>query len=313
MRRACVIALLPLLLASARADDKPDLQKIIDAWKAREKAIESLDVRWWSKRFECGRGNLGAFVAAAVQHNAVPPVPDNTYIIQYRFLADDKNRCRFEENGQEWSPDKSAFVPRINIELFDGKTPKTFSAGGAAGFPFASIGGKSSMDVGATVWLYPLSMVFRPISKLDSVFGVIDVKQLKLNYEFAAAKQSLIALTNGQRRVYVDPIKDYVPVRYLDGQENEKNWRADISYVFDDHTQQWLSHSWTIELRDEKNNILMSESATVLGFRINEMIPDSEFDLDLSRGALVSDLTNKSEYILRQRYEEVLKREPDSK
>ena len=40
MRRACVIALLPLLLASARADDKPDLQKILDAWKAREQKVE---------------------------------------------------------------------------------------------------------------------------------------------------------------------------------------------------------------------------------------------------------------------------------
>ena len=47
MRRACVIALLPLLLASARADDKPDLQTILDAWKAREKATNSFDFRWW--------------------------------------------------------------------------------------------------------------------------------------------------------------------------------------------------------------------------------------------------------------------------
>ena len=60
MRRACVIALLPLLLASARADDKPDLQKILDAWKAREKNTQSFDFRCWAKHHESHGESLPA-------------------------------------------------------------------------------------------------------------------------------------------------------------------------------------------------------------------------------------------------------------
>ena len=70
MRRACVIVLLPLLLASARADDTPDLKTIIDVWKAREKNVESFDFRWWSKRFERGAARRPGQFAIASDHSA---------------------------------------------------------------------------------------------------------------------------------------------------------------------------------------------------------------------------------------------------
>ena len=93
MRRACVIALLPLLLASARADDKPDLQTILDAWKAREKATKSFDFRWRSERYE--NGLFASTARIAKNPNERSQIPDTTYIAKYRFLMDDHDRSPF--------------------------------------------------------------------------------------------------------------------------------------------------------------------------------------------------------------------------
>ena len=327
MRRACVIALLPLLLASARADDKPDLQKIIDAWKAREKKVESFDFRWWSKRFEDGRSNVRARAEAAIKHVAVTPIPDVTHITKYRFLMDAQGRIRFEESGKEWASDKAEIVPRTFIDIFDGKIGKMQFLGGAMGFPTAHFCGVDSHRAGKSIWLYPLIMIYRPFNQVTGVFAS---KTLTLIDKTATVENDpVIVLDHGAGEVWVDPAKDYLPVRYTERRTgfDRDRWRMELSYKHDD-ANGWVPHAWVIKMLDSLEKPQISESATVAGFSINKPIADSEFELDLSAGAYVDDQTKNELYFMMpdgthrpippgeftaKNYEELLKSEPDSK
>jgi hypothetical protein len=326
MRRACVIALLPLLLASARADDKPTLQTILDAWKAREKSIQSFDVRWWSKRFESGALNIRARVEAAERHVAIPQVPDASYIAQYRFLADENGRCRFDEKGQEWVTDKADFASNTHIDIFDGTTRKSRFTGGAPGFPIFSISNNSKNYQGKVLWVYPLTMSFRPI---DDQNGVFNSKRLTFaNETLKLQNETLFAVNDADVKIWVDPSKEFLPVRYSDAVKGQNQIQIDVAYIHDESCG-WAPHSWIIDLRDARGNLQISESATVTRFSINRPIANSEFELDdFSAGGYVDDQTKNEQYILRpdgtrraiprgkfdaNTYQELLKSEPDSK
>ena len=82
--------------------------------------------------------------------------------------------------------------------------------------------------------------------------------------------------------VWVDPAKDYLPVRWA---STSGDFRADFSYQ-SDQVFGWVPHSWTIKRLHD------SETATISQFAINKPIADSEFELELPNGALVENSSN---------------------
>jgi hypothetical protein len=321
MGRACVIALLPLLLACARADEKPDLQTIIDAWKAREQKVESFDFRWWSKRHESRDANLpGANPIGTLKDKFVPgnPIakPENDSIWRYRFVVDAGSRYLYEEFGHDWIPEKGEFVPSHSVELFDGKLLKYFYGKGRFDHPHVTIEENPKGPlVGRSTWADPIKMVFRPFSLASRTF---DPKNLVLTNETEMIDNNrVLVLGDENRTVWVDPAKDYLPVRWA---STAGDYRAEVTYQRDEVVG-WVPHSWTIKrLRD-------SETATVTQFAINKPIADSTFALDLRDGALLQNNSErpitlsiiypdgKQRLLKREEhsksFEELLKTEPD--
>jgi hypothetical protein len=282
-----------LAAAFASAEDKSsDLIRVINAWKNREKQIESFDIRWWSKRFESGSFNTGG---PAPNQAGDHPKPDQTFVVAYRYLMDGQNRIREEERGREWSNDKVEFVPREVAQIFDGTLNHTFYMKDQLGYPSLHIGGNNNDTVGKLVWLHPVNMAFRPFGKST---GIFDEKKLSLD-----DKPSVIdgvpmwALHDGERTVMVDPEKEYIPIRCTTVKAGITRWEFDISYAHDENCG-WVPQSWTIKYRGPVG-LLVSETAKVLSFSVNKQIADSEFDLDLREGAYVNDYSKKEQYILR--------------
>ena len=321
MKRACVIALLPLILASARADDKPDLQTILDAWKAREKSIQSFDVRWWSKRSENAKADANNKAAET----------DDPFINRYRFLVDARGRMKLTEVGRQWVRSKSDFAPWDTVDLFDGDHRKILATGGAADYPRVILDPMPPPD-GADTKIFlrdpralQLNMVFRP---LNGTFHVFDSAQLKLKNEMEMIGSTrTLVLDHGQGSVWVDPSKDYLPIRYTEDHQGTTIRQIEISYVYSD-VYGWVPDSWTSSRMDAARQRPMTDFAKVIEYSINKPIADSEFELDLSAGAYVTDYPAKESYILRpdgtrrrlkpgelngHNYEELLKSEPDSK
>jgi hypothetical protein len=327
MKRALAIALLPLLLASARADDKPDVQTILDAWKAREKKTESFDFRWWAKHFESSSYHLSQAANIGRPYNSTQAatIPDTTFVAEDRFLMDGRGRIRFDDKSKEWAADKADLVPRSSIDLFDGKIRQIQHYDLESGDSTLILRENKIHSGAYGAVMHPLATVYRPISIGIAGF---EAKNLTLANENATVDNKLVLVVDyGNGKVWIDPNKDYLPVRYTIEDKGVTYWRTEITYTRDDD-HGWLPQSWTVEALDKSGKIQISEIARVVQFSINKPIADFEFELKLSGGALVYDLINKSEYILRpdgtrseldpgkfngHNLQELLKSEPDSK
>jgi hypothetical protein len=291
-----------LLLAGpprlASADDAAaTLDTITSAWNARQTSVESFDFEWWVKRFESGEWNPRVRLEAAKNHAESAPPPDATFIATYRYAMDARGRIRMEYKGKEWSIDKSEFVSKHYVEIFDGNIRKSHFLESALGHPSASLGGfNNNNTVGKLVWLHPVNMVYRPF---DKATGIFDSKKLELMHESPASESGpLMVLGFGEGDVWVDPNRDYLPVRYIVLRDGVKTWQMDLSFNRDERDG-WAPNSWTIDELDRDGKSRVSESAKVLKFSINKPIADSEFELDLSAGAYVNDVSAKQVYIAR--------------
>jgi len=301
-RNLLAASLLPLSLSllarpSVIADDAPaTVDTITSAWNARQASIESFDFEWWVKRFESGEWNPAVRLDAARKHVEAVPPPDTTFIATYRYVMD-RGRIRMEYKGKEWSTDKSEFVPKHYVEIFDGNIRKSHFLESASGFPSASLGGfNNNNTVGKLVWLHPLNMVYRPF---DKAAGIFDSKKLSLKQEMSASESGpVMVLGHGEGDVWVDPKRDYLPIRYIVLRDGVKVWQMDLSFNHDERDG-WVPNSWTINQLDRDGKARASESAKVLKFSINKPVADAEFELDLSAGAYVNDISAKQVYIVR--------------
>jgi hypothetical protein len=275
--------------APAISDDKPvTLENIIEVWKAREQNTKSFDFHWSARRFEDGETGLFAMNArmAAVRDRAAvrdlwvfPQIPDAKFIINYRYVSDAKGRIRVEESGQEWSTEKSSLVPRIHLEVFDGANRRSLFLASASGTPSDHVWSDSNA-VGKLVWLHPVNMVYRPFSKSG---GVFDEKTIALTTEKAdLGGQPMLVLSDAACQVWVDPTRDFVPVRYLVVRNGATEWQMDLSFTHD-HECGWIPRLWTINLADPAGKPRITESAKVLEYTLNKPIENSEFDTDLDR------------------------------
>ena len=114
MRRACVIALLPLLLASAALTTSRICKRSWMLGKLARKVSNRFDFHWCSKRF------LGGQTFAAKPDGTVSPKrPESTFIWQYRFVSDANGHSRFEEKGRTWFGGGSDFYLMSAIYIYE--------------------------------------------------------------------------------------------------------------------------------------------------------------------------------------------------
>src|SRR5262245_10354474 len=152
------------------ADDAPvTLEKITDAWKAREQKIKSFDFRWWSKHFEVEPSDPQPQLEVA----KAPARPETTFIIMRRFATDTKDdqlRMRLDERGRRWRPDRSDFVPSSTVEILDHGVERQFDEQSPLGYPLVQAKAQVGLIDYHDIRSRPLRLAYRPLHSPIGVF-----------------------------------------------------------------------------------------------------------------------------------------------
>jgi hypothetical protein len=315
-RLSLLIFALALIGASrpAFSDDNPvTIKRIIEVWKAREQKIKSFDFRWWSKHFESEPNDW----APDAPGQARPPArPDATFIVRCRFATDSKDwqvRTRLDDRGRSWvwnssdftprtvaafskgsSLPPSDFVPRTAVDILNNGIEQRFLCDCPLGPPaLATKTGPGLIDH-HDVRSRALRLAYRPFTSPIAVFPA----PLTLAKDTDADSTGLVVLDHPDAKVWVDPTKDFLPLRYTKGHPNSLHSELEISYSRDGMLG-WVPQSWTSKQFDSTGKEYASDTANVIEYSINKPLPDAVFELDLPVGTHVIDTTSDEEFIVR--------------
>jgi hypothetical protein len=295
-----LLALVCLALPSFRlasAEDQPvALDTIINAWKAREQKIQSFDFRWWSKHFQSepndwaprGRGDVRP-----------PPCPDSTFVLMYRFATDFKDgqiRTRLDDHGRQWwtVAETGKFFDRTRVELLDRGVEKQFFSNAPDGRPELITRSTPGVLDHHDIRSRAIRLAYRPLTGPIAVFP----GQLKLVVDADKIADGTIALEFADAKVWVDPAKDFLPVRYTKGELKSLRSEMEIEYALDEKLG-LVPQSWTSKQYDSTGKLYVSDTAKVLEYSVNKPLADPDFELDLPVGTRIYDQTSRKEFIVR--------------
>jgi hypothetical protein len=254
------------------------LDTIVGKWKERDKQIESFVFVCDGEHFE-----VASFMArrASPQDN----VPDDVSHRHRRFVLSKDARNRFEEDGRVWDPDKAAYVPTRTIAVFDGKSRNILFVEDRYENPHAFMDSRAGDTFGKDLRNLPIRMALCPFRNGIREFSP---EALVLTDERATIDhQEVLVLKSGRKKVWVDPAKDFLPVKREDEFGGFVNRVMEISYA-QDKTYGWIPSAWTASLLNQEGKITWRDTATVSEFSINKPIDDSEFKLALPAGTSVT-------------------------
>jgi hypothetical protein len=104
------------------------------------------------------------------------------------------------------------------------------------------------------------------------------------------------------RTLWVDPARDYVPLRYMtsDAALQRITYLMDIEPM-EDPVAGWLPMRWTSVLLARDGSVISTATSEVTERTINKAVPEEEFTLTFPAGTMVSDHTEVADtrYILR--------------
>ena len=314
------VAISGRILAQQKETTAITLDKIIDKWKERDQHTESFDFICDGEHFE-----IGEFAGPARRKDSDDAVPDDISHRHRRFILSKDGRTRFEEDGREWDDEKKLYVPRRTIDVFDGKSRNTFSTGGQVGFPAASFNWRNGPTFGRDLRNSPLRMALCPFRR---GVGEFDATTLVLTDEKTTIDQRpVLVLKSGDKKLWVDPDKDYLPVKRVDEIHGFVDKVLEISYSRD-KIHGWVPSAWSISLLDQAGKTTWKDTTVVSKFSINKTFADSEFELVLLYGTWVRNFATDETYILRangekrpilrgeyngKNYQELLESEPKKK
>jgi len=144
--------------------------------------------------------------------------------------------------------------------------------------------------------------VFRPIHPR---LGRIDATQLGDPSQFRVlAERAKIGdaacvviqheLREGWTESYwLDPARDYLPLRQHETVRGQDFMRVDLSYRPDG--KGWIPAGWTETLIGSGGEVLVGSTSTVTSFAVNQPIPASEFEIAIPPGAHVEDTRGDAE------------------
>lgn len=270
------------------------VEKIIGVWEARETRIKSLD-------FICsGQEQLSAEMArrfsAGGAEGASEKPHDTSFEVRHRFAVDPTGRVRFEVEGKKWSAKEGRYVPETVEEVIDGRVGKTFYRQGVQEFPNLHIKAKKESGTGRDVRSLPLRLIYRPF---DPALGQFTREHLVLApVKGVVEGRPCLIVKHGDADIWVDPSKNFAPVRYLESRRGTLKRSIEIKYS-EDKDFGWVPKSWTNVYLTPKGDILNSVSATVKEYTLNPDLPERTFDIEYPAGTWINDYTSKEYYIFR--------------
>ena len=204
-------------------------------------------------------------------------------------------------------PEKADFTRLEMIDVVDGTNRKSFSSPGLLEYPCQVISKDQPNLSPGTDWrTKPLMLVYRPLGKEE---GVFDPSLLSFDKKTAIVEkttvlvieyhQLIIPSKNIERICYiwVDPKRDYLPVRYSEERSGIEHCVINIMYTRDDK-EGWVPESWNSTMKDVDGRIELSDSASIRKFAINQPIPESEFNPILPAGTIISNNITEENFLV---------------
>lgn len=275
----------------------PPLHVILDAWKSRQERIEAFDFSCAGIEFRSKRLAVGFLQTLGKQPEDYVELNDATFKVRIRFTVDRRGRVRMEYDGRVWSTREHKYVSSHGIDEFNGKVSESFFPVGPSGFPGAHISRGSAAEIARDARILPIRLVYRPI---DTVMGVVNPQLLVVTNEREIVNaRPCIILKSTRERIWVDPERDFVPVRYSRTRRGTIDRTIEIAYARNDQNG-WVPKEWTNVRFEPKGNTLDSMTLRVTEFTINKDIPDSLFKNEYPVGTWVHNYITDEEYIVRE-------------
>jgi hypothetical protein len=284
----------------ARAQDgRPiTVDAIVKSWTARETHARTFDFWGAGRKSTAGRTVEPQECGPTIdQKDAVPfSVPNSTFVVKLRLVADETRRVRFELRDKILSLRAKGYIDQDEIEIYDGDVRQIFFPVGNVEFPNAHITKVSPTDRPRHAQTLPLVLAYRA---LDPHMGRFDAGGLTLtNDKDTVDKQPCLVLKYGESTVAVDPARDFVPTRYREIRHGVIVRSVEIKYTFD-REHGWVPSYWSNARHAKNGEIFETVAITISKYKLGGPIGDEEFQLRLPTGTWVSDYRSNERYILR--------------
>jgi hypothetical protein len=296
-------ALLGFALAFGRgtavhgADGPPvTTEVVLQAWQDRAARVKAFDVSWAGTMYTLDV-NHEAAGAGTTADGAPKPPPNANFPIEMRLALDDRGRARFEYAGKTWASRKNAMVDEVTIDLYDGKQRKTFFQDEAKGFPSYHLSAAASAEFVRHVRLVPLRLALRP---LDPRVGCFTAGELTLTDQQGMVDgKACLVLKHPRGTVWVDPARQFIPVRYFAVDQGKVTRQLEIDYD-PDGVAGFLPKAWKDVRLLPAGVVEDSVTATVTKTALNRPLPDDTFEVQYPEGTWVRNYDTGERYIQRK-------------
>jgi hypothetical protein len=282
---ARAVALFVALATPAVGQESPRASKLDllrSAWKKRQDAVHTIDVSWHSSRW----------LSRAYAQSLTPPDPtapkaaENDFVsldARQRFVIDAAGRTRMEYAGQVPARGSGAPTPEESLEVIADGTQKALFAVGGIGFPAYY---EKPMGSVVDARALPLLLALRAA---DPERRVIDLGGLEeTGQETQLDDCKCLVFKHPRGEVWVDPARQFVPVRYLELRNGRKS--RDIVIRYTPHERiGWVPLAWnSVRLMSKTGAVLESLVADGVRLEINPELPAGTFDVTLPLGTWVN-------------------------
>ncbi len=283
------------LAGPAQTEQVPKtVEHVLRRWKDRQDHTTALDVESSGTRFEHVDPMMPQYRFSGQPLDKLPR--NITFPIKRRYVEDSQGRSRFDLARQVWNHGDQ-FEPEEGLSIFDGEFFTSYSVRPSKSrYPSASR--HRAGQIRPREW-YPIALAYRP-------FKVIRGEMAITNTQGVVEGRPCLVLGQQEQRqdgtwetqVWVDPVRDYLPVRYYLLFKGKPYFTLETTYR-DDGQGRWAPASWTLVELNASGEVRWSETMTVRKLRINEPIPDETFKFEYPPGTYVKDYVTNERFVVK--------------
>jgi hypothetical protein len=298
--------------AVAHAQSSPTLAEIVILWGERQARTRTVNFQW-EESILIPAGMDPVYTP----EGAVIPYPPKDVTLQNSVeLKLDGRMMRYAYEGPQLIQRTRDYRQRRFLSVTDGQESKSFFGKDPSGDERFHASGFVNKDVrcaeATNLRVLPILLCYRP---LDVEMGLeSDVTKFSLSPQKAKIGQRdclilretlPLGRTSRQRWLWIDPERDFVPLRFISTVEDQIRIQMDISYTRDEShgwvPSQWKYVGYVATMGGAQHGRVCEQgSAHLTRYEINTAIPIAEFRFEFPPGTLVNDSRNHEYYILRE-------------
>lgn len=280
----------------AQADDRATIATMRTAWDTRHKQIRSYryDCRHKDDLVTTEVPNNEPVDSEPYQDESVPPI---VVELQTKItFAKSGRKLAYNETGDDWNPHAKVRRIRDYKVAFNGIFNRRLST--SPGVPSGELDRShepnDSLTAGVNqtalwIWYSPVDYLRRQSYNLESM----SVRNSQANHAGTPCIELLLERgenTPWQGSLYVDPKRDYVPLRFM--QKYNEVTRTDLVIDYRRHDAVgYAVSSWQDKQFDYKGRPLHTRTAKVENAAINEPVDDALFAISFPAGTRVVERT----------------------